>query len=53
MSYPIQPTPILYGKDAERFERAARRNEKRKPTKKEIEKVRLELKRMIKFFGIK
>ena len=37
MATPILATPVLRGKDAERFWQKAERNQTRKPTKKERE----------------
>jgi hypothetical protein len=39
MARPVKETPILRGKDAERFEKAMRENEKKTITPEEYERI--------------
>ena len=39
MALPIQPTPMLRGKEAEKFRRMEIRNRKKKAPKKEVERA--------------
>ena len=48
MARPVKETPILRGKDAERFEKAMRENEKKTITPEEYERI-MHARRTIRF----